>query len=82
MARFFYVYVLVSKADPSIHYTGVARNLSARLYDHNRGNCPHSAKYKPWKVEMAIAFTSEAKARAFEKYLKTGSGREFARRHF
>jgi len=82
MARFFYVYVLVSKADPSIHYTAVTRNLSARLYDHNRGNCPHSAKYKPWKVEMAIAFTSEAKARAFEKYLKTGSGREFARRHF
>jgi len=82
MARFFYVYFLVSTADPSIHYTAVTRNLSARLYDHNRGNCPHSAKYKPWKVEMAIAFTSEAKARAFEKYLKTGSGREFARRHF
>jgi len=27
-------------------------------------------------------FTSETKARAFEKHLKSGSGREFARRHF
>jgi len=82
MARFFYVYVLSAKP---IHLSTTLvslANLSARLYDHNRGNCPHSAKYKPWKVEMAIAFTSEAKARAFEKYLKTGSGREFARRHF
>jgi predicted GIY-YIG superfamily endonuclease len=81
-ARFFYAYVLASKSNPSIHYTGVTRNLSARLRDHNRGNCPHTAKYKPWKIETAIAFISEGKARAFEKYLKTGSGREFARRHF
>ena len=28
-----------------------------------------------------MAFSSEPKARAFEKYLKSGSGREFARRH-
>jgi predicted GIY-YIG superfamily endonuclease len=82
MARFFYVYVLVSKSSSSIHYTGTTRNLSARLQEHNRGGCPHTAKYKPWKTETAIAFISEAKARAFEKYLKTGSGREFARRHF
>jgi hypothetical protein len=30
----------------------------------------------------AIAFRSEAKARRFDHYLKTGSGREFDRRHF
>jgi putative endonuclease len=82
MTGFFYVYILASETDPSIHYTGVTRNLSVRLEDHNRGNCPHSAKYKPWKVETAIAFTLEAKARAFKKYLKTGSGREFAQCHF
>jgi putative endonuclease len=82
MTDFFYVYILTSETNPSIHYTGVTRNLSARLEDHNRGNCPHTAKYEPWKVETAIAFSSEAKARAFEKYLKSGSGREFARRHF
>jgi putative endonuclease len=82
MTRFFYVYVLVSENDSSIHYTGITQNLSARLQEHNEGGCPHTAKYKPWKIETAIGFRSEAKARAFEKYLKTGSGREFARRHF
>jgi hypothetical protein len=43
---------------------------------------PHTAKFRPWKVETAVAFSSETKARAFEKYLKSGSGREFSRRHF
>jgi hypothetical protein len=33
-------------------------------------------------METAIAFTTKEKAMAFEKYLKTGSGPEFARRHF
>jgi putative endonuclease len=82
MKRFFYVYVLVSKADASIHYTGITDHLSARLRDHNRGHCLHTAKHKPWRIETAVAFRSEAKARAFEKYLKSGSGREFACRHF
>ena len=82
MRRFYYVYVLISDTNQSIHYTGVTRDLSGRLRKHNAGKCPHTAKYKPWKIETAIAFNSEAKARAFEKYLKTGSGREFARRHF
>jgi len=82
MQPFFYVYILVSECDASLHYTGVTQNLSARLKEHNRGACPHTAKHKPWKIETAVAFRSETKARAFERYLKTGSGREFARRHF
>ena len=80
--RFFYVYILVSEADAIIHYTGVTQSMRERLRDHNRGACPHSAKYRPWRLETAIAFSSEVKARSFERYLKSGSGREFARRHF
>jgi hypothetical protein len=30
MQRFYYVYILTSKADSSIHYTGVSDDLSAR----------------------------------------------------
>jgi hypothetical protein len=45
-------------------------------------NSPHTAKFRPWKVETYIAFESIDKAQAFERYLKTGSGHEFARRHF
>jgi putative endonuclease len=81
MQRFFYVYILVSEADETIHYTGTARQLQARLTKHNQGSCAHTSKHKPWKIET-VAFRSEAKARCFERYLKTGSGREFARRHF
>ena len=82
MQRFFYAYILVSETDRTLHYTGVARDLTARLAKHNQGACAHTSKHRPWRIETAIAFSSAAKARAFEKYLKTGSGREFARRHF
>jgi putative endonuclease len=82
MDGFYYVYILVSKTNDEVHYSGVTRDLKALLLEHNRGKCPHTAKHKPWKIETAVAFRSEAKARSFERYLKTGSGREFARRHF
>jgi putative endonuclease len=80
--KFFYVYVLVSEIDPKRRYTGRTCDLQERLHKHNRGECSHTSKYTPWKIETAVAFRSEAKARRFERYLKTGSGREFARRHF
>ena len=82
MKDFHYVYLLVSEADEKTHYSGITRDLKARLIDHNRGKCPHTAKHKPWKIETVVAFRSKTKARRFERYLKTGSGREFSRRHF
>jgi putative endonuclease len=82
MQRFFYVYVLVSEDNETIHYTGITQDVQARLIRHNQGLCAPTAKYRPWRIQTAIAFDSEIKARAFERYLKTGSGREFARRHF
>jgi putative endonuclease len=82
MKHFFYVYILASDTEETVHYTGVTQNLRGRLSDHNRGACSHSAKYRHWHLVTAIAFRSEIKARAFERYLKSGSGREFARRHF
>ena len=81
-SRYSYVYVLVSEQDPARHYTGCTADLSARLAKHNEGGVPHTAKYRPWRIETAVRFSSEAKARSFEQYLKSGSGREFARRHF
>lgn len=82
MRECFYVYILVSEADAAKHYTGITRDLFGRLQEHNRGHCPHTAKHRPWRIETAVAFASQTKARAFERYLKTGSGREFARRRF
>jgi predicted GIY-YIG superfamily endonuclease len=78
---FHYVYVLVSESDPGRHYVGSTSDLNARLAAHNAGKVSHTSKSKPWRVETAVAFRCSKKASAFEKYLKSGSGRTFARRH-
>jgi predicted GIY-YIG superfamily endonuclease len=80
--EYHYVYILASEGDPSRHYTGCTTDLGCRLAKHNEGGVPHTAKYRPWRIETVIRFASKEKARAFESYLKSGSGREFARRHF
>ena len=82
MQGFYYVYRLRSVSHPAEVYTGVTENLDERVRKHNSGSVPHTAKYRPWFLDMAIAFRSRDKAAAFESYLKSGSGREFARRHF
>ena len=82
MAKFYYVYLLVDVATESHRYTGVTEDLTARLAKHNAGEVPHTSKFKPWKIETAIAFSSKEKAYAFEAYLKTHSGRSFSNRHF
>ncbi len=79
---FHYVYLLRSLQDSTRHYTGCTTDLQARLKKHNEGGDPHTAKHKPWILETAISFADKEKAWAFERYLKSGSGREFARRHF
>ena len=77
-----YTYIPESLHHPGRHYTGHTADLKARLDEHNRGKCPHTAKYAPWKIHCYIAFETELSARSFERYLKSGSGRAFARRHF
>ncbi|HMP97491.1 MAG TPA: GIY-YIG nuclease family protein [Kiritimatiellia bacterium] len=79
---FTYVYILQSNADPARHYTGITDDLPDRLRRHNAGEVAHSSKYRPWNIRTAIAFPNRERAAAFEKYLKTHSGRVFASRHF
>jgi predicted GIY-YIG superfamily endonuclease len=80
--NFHYVYILVSENEPERHYTGLTDNLEKRLAAHNAGQCAHTAKYRPWKIETAIAFRSREKAAEFERHLKSHSGRAFASKHF
>ena len=82
MSLFSYVYLLVSIDAPERHYVGRTKDLATRLKEHNRGKCRFTVTHRPWKIETSIASRSQDKTRAFERYLKTGSGREFARRHF
>jgi predicted GIY-YIG superfamily endonuclease len=80
MMRFYYVYILQSQACPDHYYSGFTENLESRLKAHNQSQCPHSAKYRLWKIKTAIAFTDRQKALYFERYLKTSSGRAFAKK--
>jgi predicted GIY-YIG superfamily endonuclease len=82
MDRFHYVYILESLAEPGRHYTGLTDDLEARLRGHNEGGCSHTAKHRPWRIEVAVAFRSRQKAAALETYLKSHSGRAFAAKHF
>ena len=76
-----YVYILES-LDSLRFYVGMTENLRARLAKHNAGEVPHTSKYRPWRLRTYIAFDDEQRAIAFEKYLKSGSGRAFAKKHF
>jgi len=78
---FLNVYIPRSQVAPERHYIGKTSDLTQRLAAHNSGKVTHSSKFKPWTIETAVAFRDEHKAAAFERYLKSGSEREFARRH-
>ena len=82
MQNFHYVYILIDTTTETHYYVGSTQDLQARLAKHNAGEVPHTSKFKPWRIQTAIAFDSKEKAVVFEDYLKTGSGREFAKRHF
>jgi putative endonuclease len=77
-----YVYILASVGSPGRHYEGMTTDLRNRLKEHNAGEVFHTAKYKPWVIKNYFAFEDKDKAYRFEKYLKSGSGRAFAKRHF
>ena len=75
-----YVYIRES-LDGDHFYVGITDDVPARLVKHNAGEVPHTSKYRPRRVRTYIAFTDEKLAVAFERYLKSGSGRAFAKKH-
>jgi len=94
MTQFTYVYILQtisghatpkldkSEGEACRFYVGCTLDLAKRLKDHNQGKSAHTAKHRPWFIRTAIAFTNPKKAHAFERYLKSGSGRAFAKKRF
>ena len=77
-----YVYLIQSISHPEQRYVGLTSNLENRLTAHNHGQSPHTSRFRPWQLVTFTAFIDEAKAAAFEKYLKSGSGRAFAEKRF
>jgi putative endonuclease len=74
-----YVYILES-LDAAHFYVGITADLKARLAKHNAGDVAHTSKYKPWRLKTYVAFSDESQAFTFERYLKSASGRAFAKK--
>ena len=78
----YYVYSLQSINFSENHYTGFTPGIKKGIVKHNNRKVSHTSKFKPWIIKNVISFTNKEKALAFEKYLKSHSGRAFAKKHF
>jgi putative endonuclease len=76
----YYVYLIQSLSAARERYVGITSDLEQRLREHNAGKSSYTSKFKSWKLTAYVAFTDRAKAEAFERYLKSGSGHAFARK--
>jgi predicted GIY-YIG superfamily endonuclease len=78
--KFFYVYILQSEMAAETFYVGFTEDLRSRVKLHNAGQVPHTAKFGPWRIKTAVALTDRQRAIQFERYLKSSSGRAFAKK--
>ena len=72
----FTVYILFSE-NYQKHYTGFTNNLDQRLLSHNELGKDWTSKFRPWKLMYTKQFTTKSEALFYEKWLKTGIGRNF-----
>jgi len=78
--RFFYVYILQSTSCPEHFYVGFTEDWDQRLKEHNEGKLLSTSRFRPWRIKSAHAFRDKGRALAFEEYLKSASGRAFAKK--
>jgi len=78
----YYVYILQSIKDGH-HYTGITNNIERRLAEHNKGkkSTPSTRSRGPFKLIYTETAFDRKVARAREKFLKSGAGREFIKKH-
>ena len=72
----FIVCILFSESY-SKHYTGFTSDLENRLRSHNEFGKDWTARYRPWKLIFTQSFETKKEAMEYEKWLKTGVGRDF-----
>jgi putative endonuclease len=74
----FYVYSLKCKDG---HYVGCTNNLKVRVNRHNQGRVSATANRLPVSLDFYIAVVDKYVAFELERYLKSGSGRSFIKKH-
>ena len=75
-----FVYLL--KCSDNKIYTGCTSNIENRLDRHTKGYVNYTSNRLPVQLMTYIAFTDKYKAYEFERYLKSGSGKAFAKKRF
>lgn len=75
----FYVYLL--RLSNKETYVGFTENLKRRYYEHQTGQDATTKRFLLRELIGYTAFKSKYKALAFEKYLKSGSGFAFRKKH-
>ena len=78
----YFVYILRSISFPDKLYVGYTNDITRRIDAHNNGGSIYTEKYRPWILLSYTLFMEESKAIDFEKYLKSGSGKAFAKKHY
>jgi len=76
----FYVYILLCADNKT--YVGCTNDLKDRLERHKKGQVEATKNRLPVRLTCYFAFVIEKTAFNFERYLKSGSGRAFMKKHF
>ncbi len=74
-----FVYIL--KCSDNTYYVGCTNNVEDRFDRHMKAQVHYTSTRLPVEIVNYTAFPYKYKAYKFEKYLKSGSGRAFAKRH-
>lgn len=72
----FYVYIISSKVRNYI-YVGLSDNVKRRFLQHQKGSNKTTKPYRPFSLVHVEDFSTRAEARKKEKYLKSGTGKEW-----
>ncbi len=75
----FFVYIL--RCSNERPYIGCTQNIKERLVRHKKGRVSATSRILPVKLISCIVFANKYTAYNFERYLKSGSGRAFIKRH-
>ena len=77
-----YVYLIRSIKHPQRKYIGQTDDIVRRLSVHNSGGSIFTRDFRPWELVLFLGFENKSKAIGFEKHLKSGAGRAFAKKRF